>query len=113
MRATRDEETFRRAGQIVAQSGVAALVEGIVCRSVATIHASRSFAVARRRVREFQAMPADERGWCVILLVAAALAGHIVMAAVWPAPAKPTVTLTALALVAAGLAAILAAVRSG
>lgn len=112
MSAVRDDETFRSAVRIVTQSRVAALVERLVWRSIAAVRASRSFAVARQRVQEFQAMPADERGWCAVLMMASALAGHVVMAAMLPSPARPTLTLTALALLAAGLAAAAAAVRN-
>jgi hypothetical protein len=112
MSAVGDDETFGRAGKIIAESRAAALVEKILCLSVAAVRTSRSLAAARQRVHELQAIPADERRWCGVLLFAAALAGHVVMAAWLPMPARPTLTLTALALLAAGMAAGAAALRS-
>jgi hypothetical protein len=112
MKAVRDDETFRRAKKIIAGSRVAALVEGIFRRSVAGVRTSRSFAAARQFVQDLQATPADERGWCAVLMIAAALAGHVVMAAMLPWPARPTLTLTVLVLLAAGLAAGAATVRN-
>jgi hypothetical protein len=112
MSAVRDDETFDRAGRIIAESRVAALAEMIVCRSVAAVRASRTLAAARRRVQELQGVPADERRRCGMLLLAAALAGHVLLAAMLPPPARPTVTLTALALLAAALAGGAAALRN-
>lgn len=111
MNAVRDDKTFRRASEIIAGSRVAAVVEGSLRRFVAGARTSRSVATVRPFVRELQAMPAGERGWCAVLTIAAALAGHVVMAAMLPWSARPTLTLTVLVLLAAGLAAGAAAVR--
>jgi hypothetical protein len=112
MSAVGDDETFGRASTIIAGSRMAALVERILRLSVAAVRTSRSLATARHCVQAFHAMPADERRWCVVLLLAAALTGHLVMAAMLPMHARPTLTLTALAFLAAGFATGAAARRN-
>jgi len=111
MSAIRDDSTFDRAGRIIARSRAAALAEKTLCRFVAAVRGSRTLAAARQRVLELQAAPADERRRCGALLLATALAGHVVMANMLPAPARPTVALTALSLLAAAMAGAAAVLR--
>jgi hypothetical protein len=104
MSTANDETMFGRAGQIIAESRVAALVDRVCRRSLATALASRSLAAAQRRVLTVRRVPAGERGVCLLVVIATAVVGHVVMASMLPDVARPTVTLTALLLIAVCLA---------
>jgi hypothetical protein len=105
MTGAHNETTFDRAGQIIAASWAAAFV-GRVCRvSLAAVRASRSFAAVQRGVTAYRRTAISERGGCLVIAIATAVAGHVAMASMLPAAGRPTVTLTALLLVAVCLAA--------
>jgi hypothetical protein len=104
MSAANNETTFVRAGQIIADSRVAALVDRVCSRSLAIALASRSFAVAQRRVLTVRHMSPSERAGCLVIIIATAVAGHVAVASMLPTAGRPTVWLTALLLVAGGLA---------
>ena len=108
MSAASNETTFVRAGRIIADSRVAALVDRACSRSPAIARASRSFAAAQREVAKLRRLSAGERTVCLAIVIATAVAGHTVMASMLPAAGRPTVWLTALLLAAAGLAAAFA-----
>jgi hypothetical protein len=108
MKAAGGDATFQRAGWIIAQSQTANLVGWIGSRVVASIRTSRSSAVVRQGLQTLRAMPADQRGPCAVWTIAAAVAGHAALAAILPPPARPTLTLTVLALLGAGLAGVAA-----
>jgi hypothetical protein len=104
--SARDDAAFSGAGAIIAQSKAAALVDGLYRRLIAGVRGSRSLAAVRQCRDRFQRIPAAERRRCVAIAIAAACAGHVVMALFEPARARPAITLTALALLALALAAI-------
>lgn len=112
MTPDRTDDTFRRAGLIIEGSRVAALFGVVVARIGAGVSTSRALALVRSRAREFEALPAADWTWCVVLLIAVALAGHAVMAALLPWPARQAAAPAAAALLAASLAAVAAISRS-
>jgi hypothetical protein len=94
-----------RAGWIAGRSLTVTIADLIVRRSVASVRSSRALTLAQPLLRELRSLSPGERARCVIIAVGAALAGHIVLASLLPASASPTVGLTALALLGAGLIA--------
>jgi hypothetical protein len=106
-----DEVRFGRAATIIAQSRVAALARGVCQRTLAAILTSRSFAATQRRTHAFRELAAGRRAGCAVLVTATAVAGHVAMASMLPAPARPATALTALVLLAICLAAGATAVR--
>ena len=97
------EDAVRRASWIAGRSRIAAVAGFIVDRSAASVRSSRAVTLARRRLREFQSLSSGERTRCVLIAIGAALAGHVVLAAMLPAPATPTLGLTTVALLGAGV----------
>jgi hypothetical protein len=106
------DEALERAEQIVARSVVAALAATAVARVAVSFHRSRLITLARESAHGFERLPVAERVRCALSIIAVALAGHVIIAAMLPAPARPTVALSAVALLGAILAARAASVRS-
>jgi hypothetical protein len=100
---TGDDEAMQRAGWIASRSWIATLGDFVVGRSVASARSSRALMLARRCLQEFQSLPAAERARCELIASAAAVAGHVVLAALLPASARPMISVTAVALLAVGL----------
>lgn len=111
MMAIADDATFGRAERIIARSYIVSWLEGIGRRLCASIRASRVVAAVRRQGLTLQAMPAGERSTCAALVIATAAGGHIGMASLLPAMARPRVMLTALLLVSLFFAAAAIVVR--
>jgi hypothetical protein len=99
------EDAVRRAGWIASHSRIAAIAAFVVRRAVASVRSSWTRVFARRYLREFQSLPSGERTLCALIASTAALAGHILLAAILPASASPTLALTTVALLGIGLAA--------
>jgi hypothetical protein len=106
-----DEVTFHRGATIIAQSRVAILVGAIGRRMLAAVRTSCGFAATQRRIQAFRGPATAERVGCALLVTATAVAGHVVLASMLPAPARPATALTALVLLAICLAAGATAVR--
>ncbi len=100
------DATFSLAAEIVARSWAVKRIESTVGGVATAAGSSRSLAIMRKLIAEVRHMPAGERTVCLLLFSAAAISGHVLLASMLPASARPTVALTAL-LLAAGLAAIL------
>jgi hypothetical protein len=96
-------DAVRRAAWIAGRSRIATVADFIVDRSVASVRSSRALAFVRLRLGEFQSLPPGERTRCALIALGAALAGHIVLASMLPVPARPTLGLTAVALLGAAL----------
>ena len=107
-----DDRADRHAGRVVGDSRIAALLEVAVDGATASVRTSRVAGIARERARAFRALPRAERARCVLLTIAVALAGHLVMASMLPSRARPTPALTAAVLLGATAAAIAASARS-
>jgi hypothetical protein len=101
-----------QAGRVVGHSRIAALLDVAVDGAAASVRTSRVLRMVRDRTRAFQALPRAERIRCVLLTIAVALTGHIVMASMLPSRARPTPALTAAVLLGATAAAIAASARS-
>lgn len=97
-------DTIGGGGRVVSHSRIAAVAAGLVSRSMASVRSSRAIELGRRGANGFQSLPAAERTRCVVIAAAAAVAGHVAMAALLPASASPTLSLTTLALLGAGVA---------
>jgi len=108
----RDDRLDSRAAAIIAESRILAAIEPVIRRCAASTHNARSWLLVRRVARELGALPQAERRVITLLIVAVGLGGHWVMAWMLPLPASPTRALTAVALVAASLAAVAASARS-
>ena len=104
MKTVEGDDALLRAEWIIRHSQAATLCRSIVNRSTASVHTSRSRAVARRLAAQFQSLPIAERNRCVLLMAAIALAGHVVMASLLPPPARPLAAVSALLLLVAALA---------
>lgn len=102
---TDGDDPVRRAAWIAGRSRIAAIADVAVRRSVASTRSSRALIFARHCLREFQSLPSGERTRCALITLAAALAGHILLAVMLPTPASPTLALTTVALLGAALAA--------
>jgi hypothetical protein len=111
MSGAEDNAAFRRAGAIVAASRAAALTDRVLVAFEASVRSSRVLAAIRRSMATYGAMPAGERGRCVLTAIAVAVAVHVVMARLLPIAARPTVTLSALVLLAVCLGAAATATR--
>jgi hypothetical protein len=96
---------FRRAGRIIGQSRIAALVDRVSRICLASVRSSRFVAAVQQYVATWQTIPAAERASCALVVVATAVAGHLLMASMLPTAARPTLMLTALVLLAVCLAA--------
>ena len=105
-----DGDSMARGGSIVGRSRVAEFVRQIANHSGASVSSSRAAAQIHRLVREFDSLPAGERARCALIAAAAALGGHILMAALLPPSGRPTVAVTTLALLGAGLVALRASI---
>jgi hypothetical protein len=105
MSAVVDDETIRRADWIVGRSRIAAIIDLVIRRSAASVPPSRSLTVVRRGLREFGSLSAAAQMRCALVGGAAALSGHIVLAAMLPTAATPTTALTAVLLLGVCLAA--------
>jgi hypothetical protein len=101
----KDNDPVGRAGSIIGRSRIATIADDVVVRSVASVRSSRALSIARRCLGEFQSLPSGERTRCALITLAAALAGHIVLAQMLPAAASPTLGLTTVALLGAALVA--------
>src|SRR5712692_8563033 len=108
----RDDLLDSRAAAIIEESRIAAAIQAVIQRCASSACRARSWLVVQRLAREFGALPHAKRRVIVLAIVAVALGGHWVMAWMLPSPASPTRALTAVALVAASLAAIAASARS-
>ena len=102
----------RRARRVVGRSRIAAVLDATVDGAIASARTSRVLGIARNRARAFHALPRAERGRYVLLTIAVAVAGHLVMASMLPSRARPTPALTAAVLLGATAAAIAASARS-
>lgn len=105
------DETLDRAARILRRSRIASLVDAGVRRSEASIRQSRARACLLDRVRRFQSLPLAEQARCGLIAMVAAMAGHVVFAAMLPAAARPTLGFSAIGLLGASLAAAVAARR--
>ena len=94
----------RRGGWIAGHSRIAAIADAVVDGSVASLQTSARRRIRADRLREFQSLPAAERTRCLLIVLFTALAGHLVLAALLPSSSRPTLALTASALLGAGLA---------
>jgi hypothetical protein len=103
MSAPGQDATFSLAGDIVARSWIARRIDSLLAGAAAAATRSRILAIARKPIGNLQHMPARERAVCLLLLMTAAVSGHVVLASMLPASARPAIALTAL-LLAAGLA---------
>jgi hypothetical protein len=101
-----------RAARVLSESRAAAVAAAVAGAWRASLRDSRALAVGRSVVRAAGALPRSERRLCALLLIASAVAGHVIMASMLPLQARPTVWLTASALLAAILAASAAIARS-
>ena len=99
------DETVGRAALIVGRSRIAALVDLGVRRSAASISQSRVRAFVQHCATKFQSLPPAGRVRCMLTALVAAIAGHVLLAAMLPASARPTPGLTALGLLGAGVVA--------
>ena len=99
------DDAVRRAGRIASHSRIATIADFVVRRAVASVRTSRTLRLARHGLKEFQSLPAGERTRCALIAWTAALAGHLLLAMMLPRSASPTLGLTTLALLGAGLAA--------
>ena len=108
----RDDSVDSRAAAIIADSRIAAAIEPFIQRCATSAARARSWLLVQRLGREFATLPQAERRAIVLLMVVVALAGHWVMVSMLPSPASPTRVLTAVALVAASLAAVAASAHS-
>src|SRR5205809_3612040 len=101
----RDDPFDSRAAAIIAESRIVDAAQQVIRRCAASARHARSWRLVQRVARELGALPPAERRIIVLVIVAVALVGHWVMAWMLPSPASPTRALTAVALVAASLAA--------
>ena len=108
----RDEFLDSRAAAIIADSRIAAAIRLIVRHGTASARTARLWLPVQRLARALGARPDSERRVLLLWFVAVAVAGHWLMASMLPSTASPTPALTAVALVAASLAAIAASSRS-
>jgi hypothetical protein len=100
------DDAMDRARRIVGSSRIAAILDVLVCRSVAGIRSSRATRFGRSRLQEFRSLPPAWRTRCTLIVFATAVAGHVLLAAtLLPASASPTLGLTTVALLGAALAA--------
>lgn len=99
------DDAVRRAGWIAGRSRIARVGDFVVSRSVASVNSSRGLMLAQRCLREFQSLPSGERTRCALIVWAAAVAGHVFLAGLLPASASPTLSVTTVALLGAGIAA--------
>jgi hypothetical protein len=108
----RDDPTFDRAAAVIGQSWIARWIEACVRMTTTSVEGSRSLEIARARLRAFDALPPSDRWTYAAVVMAVALAGHVVMASMLPLRSRPTVALTAVALLGASLAAFGATARN-
>ena len=97
------DDAVRRGGWIVGRSLSATIADLVVRRSAASVRSSPALRSVRRIWQEFRALSSGERAHCALIALGAALAGHLVMAAMLPTPASPTLGLTTVALLGACL----------
>jgi hypothetical protein len=101
-----------RAARVLSESRAAAVTADIVGAWAASLRDARVLMIARVLVQRAHALPRSELRIATLLLIATALAGHIIMARMLPLQARPSVWLTASALLAAILAASAAIARN-
>ena len=109
---TEGDEAMRRAGWIAGRSGIATIADDVVRRLAASVRSSSALMAWRRGLREFRSLPSAERRRCVLIALTAALAGHVLLAALLPPAASPSVALTTVAFLGAALVVAAGAARS-
>jgi hypothetical protein len=102
----------RYAASIVGGSAIAALVVAVVDKATASFRSSGTLAAVTRRIQAFEMLPRAEQVRSLVVVVVAALAGHIVMALMLPPRGRPIAALTAALFLAAIAAAVAATARS-
>ena len=112
MRPAANDGDFDRAGEIIAASRIGTLAVTSWQRLREHAGRSRTAAALRQPWRASQSMSAGDRRRAAVFAVGVALIGHIVLAALEPEAARPTIALTALAWLATVAAAIAASRRN-
>ena len=100
------------AAAAIAASRIGRAADACMRVVVENIEGSRVIAIVRDRVARFEALPAADRRTSAIVLIAAAMAAHLVMASLLPPSVRPIRALTAVALPGAILAAAAAIART-
>jgi hypothetical protein len=107
-----DDAAGDRAARVLSESRAAAAAVALAGAWTASLRDARALAAGRAVVQAAGALPRSERRLCTLLLIASAFAGHVIMTSMLPLQSRPTVWLTAIALLAAILAASAAIARS-
>jgi hypothetical protein len=97
---------------VAGESRIVAFLDRAVRWATHAVESSRTVDAVRNRARECRALPMAEWRICATLMIATALAGHVLMASLLPSLLRPTVALTAVALLGASLAAAAAIARN-
>ncbi len=111
-RASYHDPVMDRATVIIGRSRIVQLVGRCIDVATAGLAASRAIGIARARVRAFAGLPEADRRSSAMVAIGIAVAGHAIIASMLPLPTRPTVALTAIALLGASLAAVAATART-